>query len=250
MIERRQEGTVAVVELRHGSANALDVELLGALVAAVDEVEQGPASALVLTGSGSIFSAGVDLFRLLQGGAGYLESFLPALDAALLRLFSCDKPAVAAVNGHALAGGWILAQACDYRVMTTAKAKGGLPELLVGVPFPPSAIEVVRFATPAPHLQEMVLTGRTYGGEEAAQRGLVEEAAAPEQVLPRAVAVAERLGKVPAEAWRLTKRQLRAPTLERIRANEPVTQEVRAAWARPATTAAIRAYLDRVVGKG
>lgn len=249
MIERQQDGQVTVLRMAHHKANALDVELLGALEAELDAAEAA-GSAVVLTGTGSIFSAGVNLFRVLDGGAAYLEGFMPALDRALRRLFLFPRPVVAAVNGHAMAGGWILACSCDYRVMAVGYGKVGTPELQVGVPFPPVPLEAVRFATPTGHLQAMTLLGRTYNGEDALRAGLVEEAVAPPEVLPRAVAVAAELAKVPAAAFRLTKLQLRRPAMERAEAATEAAAEIREAWMRPETTAVIRAYLERVVGKG
>jgi enoyl-CoA hydratase len=249
MIERRQEGAVTVLQLQHEKANALDVELCAALAEELASAERG-GQTLVLTGTGSIFCAGVDLFRMLEGGAAYLETFLPALDALLERLFLYPWPVVAAVNGHAMAGGWIIACASDYRVMATGRGKGGLPELQVGVPFPPIALEAVRLATPPSALQAMVFGGRLYTGEEALAAGLVEEAVAAEEVLPRAIAVAERLARVPAAAFRLTKLQLRRPGAERATAARETSAAVRAAWADPATWDIVRAYLGRVIGKG
>jgi enoyl-CoA hydratase len=249
MIEREREGAVTVLRLQHGKANALDVELCGALGDALVAAERA-GEALVLTGSGTIFSAGVDLFRMLEEGPGYLEAFLPALDALLERLFTYPWPVVAAVNGHAMAGGWIVAAACDYRVMTTGRGKAGLPELQVGVPFPPIALETVRFATPPSPLQAMLFGGRLYGGDEALAAGLVEEAVPPEQVVARALAAAESLARVPAAAFRLTKLQLRRPAAERAAAARETASAVRAAWADPAAWEVVRAYLERVVGKG
>jgi enoyl-CoA hydratase len=249
VIERRHEGDVVVLRLEHHKANALDLELLGALEAELDAAEEA-AAAVVLTGSGSIFSAGVNLFRVLDGGASYLEAFMPALDSALRRLFTYPRPVVAAVNGHAMAGGWILACGCDYRVMAVGYGKAGTPELQVGVPFPPVPLEVLRFAMPPQHLQAMALAGRTYTGEEALRAGLVDEALPPAEVVPRAVAVAAAMARVPADAFRLTKQQLRQPALDRAAAAVPVDAEIRAAWMRPETADVIRAYLERVVGRG
>src|SRR4029078_577540 len=232
MIERRVEGPVTVLELRHKKANALDVELLTALEVELAAAERA-GQAVVLTGTGSIFSAGVDLYRVLDGGTSYLEAFLPALDSSLRRLFTFPRPAGAAINGRAMAGGWILACSCDYRVASLTAGKLGLPELHVGVAFPPIAaahrrvrntasafppiaVETVRFATPAAQLQALVLAGRTYSGEDAQRHGLVDEAVPAEAALARAVSVATALGNVPADAYRLTKEQLRAPTLERV----------------------------------
>ncbi len=107
---------VAVVRLEHGKVNVLDLELLQALSATLAELHD--ADAIVLTGAGRAFSAGVDLKRLLDGGPDEVEEFLLALDAGLLALYDYPRPAVAAVNGHAIAGGCILVQACDYRLMS------------------------------------------------------------------------------------------------------------------------------------
>jgi len=247
MIERRDEGAVTILEMRHKKANALDVELLAALEEAL-AAAAGAGRSVVLTGSGSIFSAGLDLYRVLEGGRDYLESLLPAFDSAFRRLFGFPRPAVAAINGHAMAGGWILACACDYRVASLAAGKLGLSELQVGVASPPIALETLRFATPAAQLHSLVLAGRIYNGEEALRCHLVEEAVAAEEVLPRAVAVAQAMAQAPAEAYRLTKEQLRAPTIERVEAGADVDAVVRAQWAAPETAAAIRAYMERAVG--
>ena len=248
MIERSQEGAVTVLQLQHKKANALDVELLGALDAEIAAAERA-GQALVITGSGSIFSAGVDLFRLLAGGDAYLDEFLPALDRLLLRLFTYPRPAVAAVNGHAMAGGWILACACDYRVVAVGQGKLGTPELQVGVAFPPIALETVRFATPAAQLSALVLLGRTFDGDEALRAGLAEEALPPAAVLSRALAVAQSLAQIPAAAFRLTKAQLRAPFVTRAEQAHDIAAAVRAQWRDGNTAAVIRAYLERVVGK-
>jgi enoyl-CoA hydratase len=246
-IERR--GEVAVLRLEHGKANALDLELLAGLAARLDEIEGSAARALVLTGRGAIFSAGVDLFRLLDGGSGYLERFLPALDAALLRLFTFPRPAVAAVNGHAIAGGCILALACDHRLLADGPGRIGVPELLVGVPFPALPLEIVRAALPAHRAQEAIVTGRTYPAGEALARGFADELVPAEGLLDRACEVAAALGAVPQEAYALTKRQLRRPVLERARAAADQAGEVAQVWAAESTHRTIRAYLDRTIRK-
>ena len=115
MIHREPHGPITVLRMDHGKANAMDVELLDGLSEALAEADASDAQALVLTGTGRIFSAGVDLFRVLDGGAEYLGRFLPALSRALKDLFAFPRPVVAALNGHAIAGGCILACACDHR---------------------------------------------------------------------------------------------------------------------------------------
>jgi enoyl-CoA hydratase len=244
VIEQRHP--VAVLRMEHGKANALDLELLTALGEALQGLEgEEKTRALVLTGRGSIFSAGVDLFRLVEGGADYVERFFPLLSGVCYDLFRFPRPVVAAVNGHAIAGGCILACACDYRVMARGGATLGVPELKVGVPFPVVALEILRFASSNAHLQELVYRGRTYTADEAWQRGLADETVEQEAVVERAVEVAAGLAAEPVERFRITKRQLRQPVLERIeRLSTATDPEVLAAWKQPTTLEAIGTYLE------
>ena len=123
--------------------------------------EQSAAGALVITGQGKMFSAGVDLPRLVEGGAAYVREFLPAMNHAFETLFAFPKPLVVAVNGHAIAGGCVMACCADYRIMAREPGRIGIPELLVGVPFPVVPLEIVRFATPPQHLQALIYRGLT-----------------------------------------------------------------------------------------
>lgn len=246
MLHETVDAGILTLRLEHGKVNALDVELLERLAAGIDRLEgTDHLRAAVLTGSGSIFSAGVDLQRLLDGGVSYMRRFVPLLADTFHRLFACSKPVVAAVNGHAIAGGCVLAAACDYRLMARGPGTIGVPELRVGLPFPLVAIEILRFATSTAHLQELVYQGTTYPTDVAYERGLVDEVVGPNAVADRAHAVARRLAAEPVARFRLTKRQLRAPTLAAIAAHAAETDAlVLAEWERPETLAAIRAYLD------
>src|SRR5262245_20876014 len=109
----------------------MDLEFCTAIAGRVAECEADPSVAAVLiTGQAQIFSAGVDLVRVVEGGAAYVRQFLPALGASLHAVFACSKPVVVAVNGHAIAGGCILACAADYRVMARGPGRIGIPELI------------------------------------------------------------------------------------------------------------------------
>lgn len=246
MLDRSVQDGILTVRLEHGKANALDLELATALRDAVVGFSADAAlRAAVLTGTGSIFCAGVDLFRVLEGGPAYARAFVPRLAETLHAVFACPKPLVAAVNGHAIAGGCVLAAACDYRLMARGDWTIGVPELQVGVPFPLVAIEILRFATSTAHLQELVYRGITYSPDAAAERGLVDELVDGEALVARAAEVAARLASEPVARFRLTKRQLRAPTLAAIAAHAADTDAaVLAEWERPETVAAIRAYLE------
>jgi len=249
MLTTEMRGDVAVVRMEHGKANALDFELLEEISTRLDELE-GSAAAIVLTGGGAIFSAGVDLFRLLDGGRGYLERYLPILSGTFLRLFTFPLPTVAAVNGHAIAGGCILALACDHRILAAGSSRIGVTELQVGVPFPAMALEIVRSALPPHHAQEAILTARTYPFADALARGFGDEMVPAERLLDRACEVAAALGALPARAYALTKRQLRRPSLERLQDLADLEGEVAEAWTDPATHATIRAYVQRTIRKG
>ena len=249
MIERSDHGNVAILKLAHGKASALDLELLGEIQRRLAEVATSDARAVVLTGTASIFSAGVDLFRMTKEGAPYVEKFFPAMVAAFTDLFLFPRPVIAAINGHAIAGGAILSAAADYRVMTSGKATIGIPELVVGVPFPAVALEIVRFGVPQQYVQEMVYRGRIIDAETALGRGIVEELAAPESLLDRAIAVAGELAQRPRDAFRLTKQQLRQPYVERAKAFASSDREALEFWSAADTHRHIREYLDRTVGR-
>ena len=146
MIESSTKDGVAVLAMRHGKANALDTELCQALCGALDEAAAEGAAAVVLTGAGPVFSAGVDLKRVTAGREGYVAAFLPELRRAFTRLATFELPVVAAVNGHAIAGGFILFAAADWAVMAEGPGRVGVTELLVGVPFPAVALELLRLS--------------------------------------------------------------------------------------------------------
>lgn len=256
MIHQELHGPITVLRMDHGKVNALDSELfdeLGAAledVAATDGAPDTEGRAVVLTGTGRAFSAGVDLFRVVEGGRGYLESFLPALTRGLLALFTFRQPVIAAINGHAVAGGAILACACDARLMARGSGRIGVPELKVGVPYPRLALEVLRFAVGARHLQELVYGGSTYPPEEARARGLVDEVVDGEKLMDLAMERAGAFAALPARAFHHTKKALRRPALERWEADAPSSDpQVLEMWSAPETLDAIRVYLKATVGR-
>lgn len=250
MLNREDRGPVTVVTMAHGKANTMDLEFCEAVAQLFEDLERTDAGAVVLTGQGTIFSAGVDLLRVVNEGAPYVERFLPALGRALTSLFDCRLPVVAAVNGHAIAGGCLLAEACDHRIMAEGEGRIGVPELQVGVPFPLVAVEILKFATARQHLQELLLLGKTYTAIEALGRGLIDTLVPPAETLERAVAVAGRLAAVPRRAFALTKRTLRLPVLERCARHAPqVDHDVLSAWTSAECLGAVQAYVDRTLKK-
>ena len=216
MIDIKMVDGIALVTLAHGKANALDIEFCEALAARFIELRGSDAKAVVLTGQGKIFSAGVDLIRLSEGGADYIRKFLPALHKLYDAVFYHPKPVVAAINGHAIAGGCVLACCADRRIMARDGGRIGVTELLVGVPFPALAFEIVRFAVPPRYLAEVVYSGATYETDAALERGWIDEIAEPGELIEDAIAVAQELALLSPAAFAQTKMQIRQAVTERM----------------------------------
>src|SRR3954466_4588638 len=203
MINVEKHDDVAVVRLEHGKVNALDLELLRAISETMRSV--AAADAVVLTGAGNAFSAGVDLRRIADGGVAYAEEFLPALSEAFLAVFDCPRPVVAAINGHALAGRCVIAAAADVRLMSGGSI--GLTELLVGVQFPTVPLEIARYAF-GPSAARLALTASAYDVDDALRLGLGAEVPSPDALLPSAVARAAALAQLHGDVYATTKAQL------------------------------------------
>ena len=247
MFELTHHGRVDVLRMTHGKANAMDLEFCQGLSAQIAACRESAAGAVVLTGQGRMFSAGVDLVRLVAGGAPAMGAFLTAMSGAFEALFAFPKPLVAAVNGHAIAGGCVMTACADYRIMAREPGRIGIPELLVGVPFPIVPLEIVRFATPPQHLQTLIYRGLTLTAVDALACGLIDAVADPDRALDEAIAVAETLAAVPLPTFQLTKQLLRDPALRRMREGAALDARVRDAWAGEPVLTAVRDYVARTL---
>lgn len=251
MLVRDDREGIAVIRLEHGKVNALDLALLREVRDTFAGLRGAAPAGVVLTGTGRNFSAGLDLTRLAQGDTGYLRDLLPLLHEMILEIFTFPRPVVAAVNGHAIAGGFVLACTCDYRVVAEEGARLGVTELPVGVPFPAAPLEMVRTVLGTGPAREIVYGGRLFEGREAARIGFADELAPPPKVVERAVEVAATWGAMAPAAFALTKEQLHAPTVARLRAEGPtIDAGIAKVWNDPATHEAIRAFIARTLGSG
>ncbi len=239
MLDVEQRSGVTVLRLQHGKVNALDLELLQAITAAMDDVDEN--AAVVITGSGPAFSAGVDLQRIAAGGPAYVQEFLPALSGTFMAIFDHPGPVLAAVNGHAIAGGCVIAAACDVRVMSQGKI--GLAELSVGVPFPASAMEILRHAI-GPAIGRLVLTAALLDARQAESIGLVDGIETPDALLDSVIRQAQTMARIPDDVFTLTKRQLQQPARDRIAARSGDAQTILAMWSSARTREAITGYLS------
>jgi enoyl-CoA hydratase len=246
MIEIAEQDGVALLRMAHGKANAMSLELCQALTARFKDLSSAPA--VVVTGTGRIFSAGVDLIRLLDDGAPYIREFLPALSTMFATVFSHPKPVVAAVNGHAIAGGCVLACAADKRLMAREAGRIGATELLVSVAFPSIAMEIMRSAMAPQYFEDAIFSGATYAPPEALARGLVHDVVDPPRLIERAIAAAKTLAAISPAAFALTKRQIRASALQPPNRAE-IDDAVMQIWTSPETLDRIRDYVSRTLRK-
>lgn len=249
VIERKDADGIRVLKLAHGKVNAMDIELGEAFIKEMEDARDASVKAVVLTGSGSSFSAGVDLFRVIKDGPDYGRRFLPVLDNFLRAALTLPKPMIAAVNGHAIAGGCILAAACDHRIMPEGTGRIGIPELAVGVPFPAFPLQIMSARVADGPLRDLVFTGRTVLVDEAKAIGLIDEKCPAGMLMDRAMEVAQRLAAIPQGAFALTKEAFYTPILERTKQLSAMNARVVDAWLQPHTYETIRKYLERTIKK-
>ncbi|MEM9460989.1 MAG: enoyl-CoA hydratase/isomerase family protein [Myxococcota bacterium] len=243
MIEIKDQDGVRILQMAHGRANAMDLSFLDALREHVEGASG--IEAIVVTGRGSIFCAGVDLNKMLEGGEAYIAAFIPALDRCFAAVATSPIPVVAAINGHAIAGGAILACAADFRVASET-GRIGVPELVVGVPFPPVAFALATSSIPPDRFRQQVLRGQQVTGEDRISAGFVDEVVADEHCLARAIEVARELASVPGPAFRTTKSRWRRG-VTKAAADTKALAEVTALWRDPATVSHVRSYVERTL---
>jgi enoyl-CoA hydratase len=205
---------------------------------------------VVITGQARIFSAGVDLIRLTAGGADYVRRFLRALHQLYDTVFHHPKPVIAAVNGHAIAGGCVLQCCADRRIAAKDVGRVGVTELLVGVPFPALAFEVMRFSTAPQHFPDIIFGGATFPTAEALTRGLIDEVTEPDALMDRAMAAAQTLAQLPVPTFALTKRQIRQPLTDRMAKDgarvDAIAEEI---WTNADTLERVGAYVAKTLKK-
>jgi enoyl-CoA hydratase len=239
------ENPVAVLRLEHGKVNAMDLALCEALTQQLALLATHPCRAVIITGTGNSFSAGVDLVQLTQGGVEYVGRFLPVMDAFFYALLTFPKPVVGALNGHALAGGCIIAACCDHVVMAEGTGRVGVTELAVGVPFPMRPRAIARARVSARDARDLIYSARTVLPPEALALGLVDEIASPVDLMPRAMEAATRLMTIPAVSFGLTKRAFVTPILARVEATAAINADVTQAWQGEEVLSSVRAFLDK-----
>lgn len=211
-LSARDEGLVRVLTLSRPPGNTLSLETLQALRAAAEDAAGAPGvRALVLESDvEGYFSSGLDLNGLMDLPESRRQEPFEALIGAYRALLSCPKPTVAALSGSAILGGWIVAMACDWRLLA-AGAKVALSEVRAGLS--PTSGLIARLAALSSDprtVKEMVLRGKPVGAEAALAAALVDEVLPEADVRPAALTLARRLAKSPPRAFAEIKRALNA----------------------------------------
>jgi enoyl-CoA hydratase/carnithine racemase len=189
--------------------NALGTAMMDHVLA---QLEQAAGAPVLLTGAGDAFSAGLNLKEVAGLDAAGMEAFLRKLEALVSALYTYPGPTVAAVNGHAIAGGCVLALCCDHRALRQDPAvRVGLNEVALGLRFPPAILRMVRERVASPHQTEVLLGAGLHGPDGALRLGLVDEVVADPLVAARQRLTA--LAAHPAPAYAAAKAALRGTTL-------------------------------------
>lgn len=212
--------------------------------ACLDALEAASGAPVLLTGDGPAFSAGLDLKEVSAFTTETSKTFLALLDRLVDALYSYPGPTAALVNGHAIAGGAVLALCCDYRVaVDDPGVRIGLNEVALGLRFPPAILELVRRRIPAQHLETVVLGAGLFSPREALRLGFLD--AVEEAPRPRAEAVLSMLANHPRDAYADTKLALRPKLAGRPQEVAAFEERGIASWSSPELKARIAAILKK-----
>jgi enoyl-CoA hydratase len=202
---------VALLQLEAGKANAMSAELLEALDAQLAQLESSDARAAVITGYDRFFSAGLALPTLIDLDRAAMRRFIERFNQVMVRVYDFPRPLVAAINGHAIAGGCVLALECDARLMAAGDFKIGLNEVQLGIGLPSVVVEALRLAVPPASLAPIALEGKLLSPAAARELGLVDEVVPANELTERARARAAELAAAPTAGYAQVKAALRRP---------------------------------------
>jgi enoyl-CoA hydratase len=229
------------VVLEGPGKNALGSALMRQLLEALRRAAGEP---VLVRGAGDAFCAGLNLKEMATLDAAGMQAFLALLEDMVQALYEYPGPTVAALNGHAVAGGCVLALGCDWRVMTRATgARIGLNEVAIGARFPPRTWAMVKARVPAASIERVVLGAQLVDPQQALGLGLVDELADdPLAVAQERLAV---LARHPRDAYAVAKRGIRGVLAPGAEALARWEREDLAAWTSPQFRALIEGQLKR-----
>ena len=207
MISVEKRGKVALVWLDRSVTNAINMNCVKAMSAIIESLRSDPevAGIVLSSSSANFFSIGFDIPELFDLSREEFGAFYGAVNQMCLDLYALPKPTVAAITGHAIAGGCILALCCDYRFIANGRKLIGLNEVKLGVPVPYPADRMLRELVGMRPAREIMEAGEFYGPDQALALGLVDRVLPLERVVEEAVEMAEELGSLPGVAYGMIK---------------------------------------------
>jgi enoyl-CoA hydratase/carnithine racemase len=221
LIYSEHHDRVAVIKLNRGTINNINLQLVDTLSITLDKIKKDPnINSLVLSSANEkFFSIGLDIPELFGLSKKEFMAFYKKFNQLCLDLFTLPKPTVAALTGHAIAGGCILALCCDYRFIAEGRKLMGLNEIKLGVPVPYPADCILRNLI-SPHIaREVMYHGEFFQSDELLKMGLVDQVLPLEQVIPAAIEKAKLIGSSYFEAFSMIKRNRIEPIEQQIRQN-------------------------------
>lgn len=222
MLNTKMEDGILIVEFCNGKYNTITMETLKQLRGAVQQANDDAAvKGIVLTGQGRIFSSGFDFptFIGFKDIKEVVDFFTNWAEPVFMEFFMCNKPVVAAINGAAMAGGLILATACDYRIAKNhPKIQIGMTEIKIGLGLSVVQSEIMQFGwDSAVRFRDIMYNGERYGVEDALKLGMVDELAEEAALMSRAKEVVTKWYDNPGKAFGMLKRGLRQPVADRMK---------------------------------
>lgn len=206
---------VAVLKLSRSVTNALDLQLVSQLAENLQKVsDDSDVQGVVLTSSNEkFFSIGFDIPELFRLPKDDFRVFYQTYNRVCVDLYTLPKPTMAAITGHAVAGGCILALCCDYRFIAEGRKLMGLNEIKLGIPVPYPGDCILQHVVGTRNAREIMGTGEFYDPEVLLHMGVVDQVLPLKQVLPESIEKAKLLGALPHEAFGMIKRN-RVETVE------------------------------------
>ncbi len=249
MILKVEHGPICEIRFNRPPVNALSAEFMAEIRRGIDAATKAGMRAVVLSGQPGIFSAGLDLPLLLGLDRPGIEKLWRELYALMKALAESSIPIAAAITGHAPAGGTVIALLCDYRVVAQGEFKLGVNEVQVGIALPPVIIKALRRQIGAREAELLAVGGPMISAEEALKIGLVDELAAPDQVIERALAWCRKLVAVPPRAMLDTRRDARADLIALFENPEGEMLKAMETWWSDETQGMLRAVVEKLKKK-
>ncbi len=249
MLHTTLQDGIGVITLTRGVTNAINPEMITALTNALDEMLTSgtDVKAILLTSANDkFFAIGFDLPQVLNFTKVDFQEFYQAFNRLSMVLYQVPKPTVAALTGHATAGGCILALCCDYRVIGQGRTLMGLNEVKLGVPVPYPGDLILRDLVGNRYAREIMELGEFYQPDKLLQFGMVDEIVEQTQVREKALEKALQFAALPSLAFQQIKQNRTQPVVDRIQDLLAVKeQNFLRCWFSETTQATLREVLKK-----